>query len=368
MVGIGVIGTGFGRKVHIPGLLEVRNARVIGVASRRHERARQVAAEFSLPRHFRSWRELIECPEIGAVTIATPPSCQEEIALAALAAGKAVLCEKPLALNAAQAARMLDAARASGLPHMVDFEFREIPAWRYAKQLLDKGEIGSVRHANVSWVVHTWADPTRLWSWKVDRSQGGGVLAAFGVHVFDYIELLLGPIKSLSAQLSTTIARRPDKSGAWRSVEAEDCCDLLLELQDGTPVSVGISTVAPVGKGHWIECYGEDRVLILGSDNLSDYGKGFKLSERMPASPRDRELPVPPGYQFEREFSDGRIAPFTRLAQRFIDAIMERDLSVRPSFEEGLRAQVLIDAAVESHRTHRRVGVSSDRLEEGPRA
>ncbi|MGH7409799.1 MAG: Gfo/Idh/MocA family protein, partial [Candidatus Methylomirabilis sp.] len=90
MVGVGIIGTGFGRQVHIPGLMAVPNARVVGVASRQYERARQVAAEFSLPRHFASWRELIECPEIDAVTIAAPPACHEEMALAALAGGKAV--------------------------------------------------------------------------------------------------------------------------------------------------------------------------------------------------------------------------------------------------------------------------------------
>ena len=87
MVGIGVIGTGFGRLVHIPAFLAARNATVVGVASARQERARQVATEFSLPRCFFSWQEMIESPEIQAVSIATPPCSHEEIALAALAVG-----------------------------------------------------------------------------------------------------------------------------------------------------------------------------------------------------------------------------------------------------------------------------------------
>jgi len=251
---------------------------------------------------------------------------------------------------------------------MVDFEFREIPAWCYGKQILEKGEIGPLRHVNVTWILHTWADPSRPWSWKTDRAQGGGLLGAFGVHVFDYLEWFLGPIRSLAAQLNTRVASRPDESGAWRTVDAEDCCHLLLELQHGTPVSVTMSTVAPVGKGHWIEFYGEERALIIGSDNLTDYGKGFRLWDGSPGSKDIREIPIPAEYQLGREFADGRIAPFARLAQRFIDAVAEGEVDVRPSFEDGLRAQVLIDAAVESHRTHRWVDVSNDRLEEGPRA
>jgi predicted dehydrogenase len=368
MVGVGVIGTGFGRRVHIPGLLAVRNAQVIGVASHRPERAREVAVEFSLPRYFTSWRELIECPEIHAVTIATPPKYNEEISVAALAAEKAVVCEKPLALNATQAARMLGAARAAAVPHMVDFEFREIPAWRYAKLMLEKGELGSLRHANVTWMVDSWADPTRPWSWKVDRAEGGGVLASFGVHVFDYVEWLLGPVGSVSAQLSTRIDKRPDESGAWRKVVGEDCCNLLLELWNGTPVSIAISTVAPVGKGHWIEFCGQNRTLVLGSDNLSDYGKGFALWERRSGSPHLREIPVPPEWHFEREFSDGRIAPFVRLAQRFVDAVAGRNVEVRPSFQDGLRAQVLVDAAVESHATRRWMDVPLVQTEKGCQA
>jgi len=357
VVGVGVIGTGFGRMVHIPGLMAVPNARLVGVASRQYERARQVAEEFGLPRSFSSWRDLLECPEIQAVTIATPPQFSEQIALAAFNAGKAVLCEKPLALDVIQGARMLDAARRGGHAHMVDFEFREIPAWRYAKQILEKGEIGPLRHVNVTWILHTWADPSRPWSWKTDRAQGGGLLSAFGVHVFDYLEWFLGPVRSLAAQLNTRITSRPDESGTWKTVDGEDCCHLLLELQDGTPVSVTMSTVAPVGKGHWIEFYGEERALILGSDNLTDYGKGFRLWDGSPGSKDIREIPIPAEYQFGREFDDGRIAPFARLAQRFIDAVAEGKVDLRPSFEDGLRAQMLLDAAVEAHRESRWVEV-----------
>ncbi len=348
-VGVGVIGTGFGRTVHIPAFLATRGGTLLGVVSRNCDRAREVTAEFSLSRSFASWRDMLECPEIHAVSIATPPASHQEISVAACAAGKAVLCEKPMALDATQAATMLNAACAAGVVHFIGFEFREIPVLRFAKDLIQSGALGRLRHVNVSWVLHSWGDPRRHWSWRSDRAQGGGTLGALGVHIFDYLEWLLGSIKSLTAHLATRIAERPDSSGLMRPVTSEDCCDLLLELHDGTPITLTVSTVAPFGKGHWVELYGEEKSLTIGSANLSDYGKGFAVCEGKPGSAEARELRLPPEYQFECEFSDGRVAPFARLAQRFIDAITKKEVDARPSFDDGLRAQVLMDAAVEAH-------------------
>jgi predicted dehydrogenase len=349
MVGVGIIGTGFGRTVHVPGFLAVQNATVIGVASSRYEKARQVAEEFSLPRCFTTWRELIKCSEIEAVSIATPPSLHEEMVLAALEAGKAVLCEKPLALNSVQARKMLEAARKAGSVHTVNFEFREIPAWQFVKRMIEVGEPGALRHVNVNWIVQSWANPERLWTWRADRGQGGGTLGALGVHAFDYIEWLLGPIRSLTAQLGVRVSQRPDESGMARSVDAEDCCHLLFELEDGTPVNLAISAVALFGKGHWVEIYGEDKVLILGSDHLSDYGKGFAVWEGIRGSTKLQERVLPEELQFEGEFRDGRIAPFVKLAQRFIDAVKENRTDIHPSFEDGFRAQMLMDLARQAY-------------------
>jgi predicted dehydrogenase len=357
MVGVGVIGTGFGRTVHIPGFLEVRDATVIGVASSRYERARQVAEEFSLPRCFTTWRELIECSDIAVVSIATPPFLHEEMVLAALGAGKAVLCEKPLALNAAQAGKMLEAARRAGCVHMINFEFREIPAWQLVKRMMEAGELGTLRHVNVNWIVQGWADPERPWTWRADRGQGGGTLGALGVHAFDYIEWLLGSIRSLTAQLRIRVSHRLDKSGMRRPVSAEDCCDLLLELENGAPVNLTISAVALFGKGHWVELYGEDKVLILGSDHLSDYGKGFAVWEGIRGSAKLQKRVIPEEIQSEGEFTDGRIAPFVKLAQRFIDAVRENRTDVHPSFEDGFRAQKLMDLARQAHEGRKWVDV-----------
>jgi len=345
MVGVGVIGLGFGRMVHVPGFLAVQNASVIGIASRNSEQAREVATKFSLPQFFSSWKELIECPDIEAVSVATPPSHHEEIVLAALAAGKAVLCEKPLALNSSQAKRMFEAARMAGLVHMMDFEFREIPAWQLAKRIIESGELGPIRHVSVRWIVNSWANQSRPWSWRADRSQGGGALGGWVVHSFDYLEWLLKPIRTLTAHLTTQVLQRPDLSGLSRSVSSEDVCHVLLELEGGVPVSIVVSPVATLGQGHWVECFGERKVLKIGSSNLQDYGKDFQVLIGEPGDEQLRQIPLPSELSLRNQFADGRIALFLRLAERFIAAVVRNDTTVRPSFEDGYRAQVLIDLA-----------------------
>lgn len=347
-VGVGVIGTGFGRLAHIPAFQNVKSAKVIGVASRSYARAQEVAKEFHLPKCFSDWKALIDSPKVDAVSIATPPGTHEEITLRALAAGKAVLCEKPLALNGLQAKTMLETAQRAGQIHMVNFEFREIPAWRFLKRQVESEKLGKIHHINIDWILQSWSDPMRPWSWRSDETQGYGILSEFGAHVFDYIEWLFGPVRSLTAQLSTRIPSRPDNSGRWRSVSSPDCCHLLMELESGTPLNLTLSIVAPLGKGHWIEIYGEHKVLILGSRNLDDYGKGFTFWEAARGSHKLRRRVLPKEFRLTKEFSDGRIAPFLRLAQRFVDAVKDHKMGIRPSFQDGLRAQVLMDSALEA--------------------
>ena len=198
---------------------------------------------------------------------------------------------------------------------------------------------------NIHWTVHSWANPERPWTWTADREQGGGILSAFGVHTFDYIQRMLGSIAAVCAHLSTRIPFRPDSHGLSRQVTAADCCNLLLELGDGTPVNVSLSSVAPRGKGHWIEVAGEKRVMVLGSRNLTDYGKGFGvwIGDRL-HSHFKRVFAAPATTEPE----DGRIAPFTQIAERFVNAVAQRTRDVSPSFHDGWRAQLVVDAAIQS--------------------
>ena len=341
--GIGVIGTGFGRLVHMPGFKAVKGATLVGVASKNAERAQQVAEQFGLPMRFPTWEALVACPEIQAISVTTPPDQHEPIVLAIVAAGKAVLCEKPLTMNSAQAKRVLDAARDAHIVHMVDFEFREIPAWRLAKQLLSSGRLGRLRHVTVNWVVQSWADPRRAWSWRADSKQGGGLLGSHVVHVFDYLEWLVAPIRSVAAHLRTCVNARPSPDGRLLPVDVEDYCQLLLELIDGTPVSATVSNVAPFATGHRLEFQGETGTLLLASQETADYVKGFEVL--LESGGELVRQPIPEELHLGGQFTDGRIGAFFGVAQRFVDAVAKSDLDVRPSFADGFRAQCLMEAA-----------------------
>jgi len=173
-VRIGIVGLGFGRSVLIPAFRAVPNAEVVAVASRHDDRARSIAHECGIPRHFSSWQEMVSCPEVDAVCIATPPALHSDIAIASIGARKAVFCEKPLAVDSKDAGSMWAEARDSGLVHAVDFEFRHVPAWRFLKSLLQNGEAGALRSISINWTVSSWADPNRPWSWRSENSAGRG--------------------------------------------------------------------------------------------------------------------------------------------------------------------------------------------------
>jgi predicted dehydrogenase len=350
MVGIGIIGTGFGARVHLPGFLKVRGAEVVGVASRRVDRARECTGKFGI-RCFERWEELVASPDVQAVSIATPPASHAEMVLAVVEAKKAVLCEKPLAVSLEQARHMCARAREAGVVRMVDFEFRELPAFQEARRILQARELGKIRQVHWKLIVGSWADPRREWWWQSDHSQGGGVVASHAVHLFDAIEWLFGKVVKLVALLATAIPERLDARGTLRPVTAEDSATLLLVLEDGTPVTVTLSLCAPRGTGHWIEVQGERRTLLVGTDEVADYGKGFRIFLGELGAREFREIPLT--VLEGQEGEDGRIPLFTQLAQRFIDAVQEGRTDVQPSFAEGLRAQELIEAAYRSHAERR---------------
>lgn len=309
-LGVGIIGQGFGAKVQLPGFSGIDDVHVVGIAGRD------------------GWQALVENPDVHLISISSPPFTHEEIVSAAIAAGKHVLCEKPFTLNTASAKRLLDQAEQAGVAHGVDFEFRELPALQLLKQRLMSGELGAVEHATFNWIIGTWADPTLPWRWQCDASQGGGIVGALGVHLFDAVEWLIGPVASVAAACGTTVKHRPDKlTGDMKPVTAEDHATIDLSLASGIPVTVCLSNVDAQGKGLTIDLTCEHRVLHLESAS-QDYAKGLRVIENDKLLLDDAAIPG----------IDGRIAPFQKIATRLITAIRENDRTFNPSFREGIRS------------------------------
>src|SRR4030095_11960811 len=146
IIGIGIIGAGFAKTTQIPGFKNCEGARMVAIASARREHAAEVAREFDIPNVESDWRSLVSRDDIDLVSIVTPVITHCEMTLAALDAGKSVLCEKPMAMNADEARRMTERARSAGVLALIDHELRFLPGRVQLRELLHRGDIGKVWH------------------------------------------------------------------------------------------------------------------------------------------------------------------------------------------------------------------------------
>lgn len=345
MIRLGIIGTNYGRTVLAPAL-RAAGGDVIALAGRDEAKTRALAAEAGIGKGYGDWRALIADSQVDAVAIATMPALQPEIACAALAAGKPVFAEKPMASTLAAARTMLEAAQKSGRATMVDFNFHQVMSWQRAKAMLDDGAIGTLRHVAVSWHVENYSIQKRMRNWKTLADDGGGVLGNFISHCFHYLEWFCGPVARLTARLS----------GLPGDDELQTTVAMALEFAGGPLGSLSMSCASYLGSGHRIEFYGEDGTLML-TNTGTDYMRGFELWHgKRPATALAR---VPATDPADAQFPDGRIAPVSRLAKQFLAAI-EQGRSARPSFADGYRVQQLIGAAQRSHREGKVIAVAGN--------
>jgi predicted dehydrogenase len=338
VIRIGIVGCNYGRLVHLPAFRLDPRCEVIALAGTDSARTAKLAQAANVPLSFGNWTDLVEHPDVDAVTIATPPALQQAIALRALELGKPVFAEKPMAADLDGAAAMLQAAKDSGRATMIDFNFSAIPAWRKSKMLLEQGAIGRLRHVAVNWNVESHSTRMRIDDWKVHGEDGGGALGNFVSHSFHYLEWLCGPISGLSARLS----------GLPDAPAMETNAGVNIAFCSGASGSLAMSSASYLGSGHRLEFYGEDGSLTL-VNATSDYMRGFEL--RLAQRPATAFAPVGIDDPVDRAFpGDGRIAPVSRLAADFLDAISQGGTGW-PGFAEGYRVQTLLDTARRAHKS-----------------
>jgi predicted dehydrogenase len=331
VIRLGIVGSNYGRIVQLPAFHTDPRCQVVALAGRDAARTAELAHDAGIARGYGGWRALVEDPDVQAVAIATLPSLQAPIAIRALELGKPVFAEKPMASDSAAARAMLRQAVLSGRPAMIDFNFHQIMSWQRAKTMLDDGAVGALRHVTVHWHVENRSIHTRVRNWKTTSDDGGGVLGNFISHCFHYLEWFCGPIGGLSAR----IGGLPSES------DLETTVAMALQFTSGPLVSLSMSCASYLGAGHRIEFFGEDGALVLHNPG-ADYMRGFELFHaKRPAAPLERIAVTDPD---DAQYPDGRIAPVSRLAKKFFDAI-ESGGTPAPGFAEGYRVQRLMDAA-----------------------
>ena len=341
---IGIIGAGFARTTQIPGFKNCEDARIVAIASGHREHAEEVAREFDIPNVESDWRALVARDDIDLISVATPVVTHCAITLAALDHGKAVLCEKPMAMNADEARRMTDLARDAGVLALIDHELRFLPGRIKMRELLHSDGIGKVRHAKLTFRSDSRANVDRPWNWWSDKKQGGGALGAIGSHVVDGFRWVLGAeVSEVCCNLATHIREREDESGTPREVTTDDEANLLLrfadsELTEGATGNASMSLVEPGKPEHHLEIFGSRGALMIEESGELWQSKVGDGEWKRVGSDR--------GELAKGMRDSGWARGFTAFSKRIVEALREGRATVEgaATFEDGYRTQAVLDA------------------------
>ncbi|MCZ6674094.1 MAG: Gfo/Idh/MocA family oxidoreductase [Verrucomicrobia bacterium] len=257
---IGVIGCGFMGRTHsnayrqAPKFFDTTYQPILkAVCARNEERVKAFADNWGYESYETDWRKLIERDDIDAIDIVAPNHVHKEMAIAAAEAGKMVLCEKPLGLNPAESQEMVDAVEKAGVPNMVWYNYRFVPAIALAKNLVDSGKLGRIFHYRVNFLQDWTIDPNVPQGgeglWRLDvNSAGSGVTGDLLAHSIDTAMWINGPIESITAMTETFIKERlHQETGKVEKVGIDDACAFLARFKNG---SMAVFESTRYARGH----------------------------------------------------------------------------------------------------------------------
>ena len=344
---VAVAGTSFAATVQLPVFQSHPNTQVVALSSAREDRAAAVAAEHGVPTSYTDFEQMLDREKPDMVSIVTPPAFHCSMALAAIRRDIHVLCEKPFAMNVAEARTMRDAARDAGVVAMVDYEFRHLPARAYMGELLRQNYVGQIRM--VEFQLHFgWRSREQDvgWNWWSDQSQGGGALGALGSHAVDWVCLSLGSRpRRVLCNLKTFV---PEREG--QTVTSDDSFGLLMEFPSGAQASLQLTAAAGV-ESNRIGIYGSEGQLVVPDfrgESLIGGKRGSRTTQNLEI-PERYKLPPEPGHVLR--------PPFRALVTSMVTAIDQQTHAPHPDFDDGLMSQEILDAARLSSAEERWVNV-----------
>jgi predicted dehydrogenase len=329
--------------VQIPALRLVPGATVTAIASGGGlERARAVAAEFGISHAFGSGEALAGAAEVDLVIVSSTPDAHARHSIAALQAGKHVLCEKPMALTAREAERMLEVAEQSRRLARIDHELRYEPNRRKVRTLIAAGAIGRVMHIEFALKPYLRGDgrPQAFdapWTWWYDAARGGGILGAVGSHLIDLWRFWTGQeVEEVSGRVATFIPERYDEHRVPRPVSADDFAGFVMQLAGGAVATVTLSTVAAHGSGHFAQVTGTEGTLLVTGETTLQIGRPGGALEDI-SVPDDLWEQMSPNNMWARSF--------VRLMRDVVAVLDGRPAAGEPAtFRDGLAVQHVMDA------------------------
>lgn len=370
-VGVALIGTAFMGRAHSNAWRQVAafcspplTPRLRVICGRDRARTEAAAGAFGWDAFTTDWREAVRRPDVDIVDISTPNDSHAEMAIAAARAGKAVICEKPLANSVRDAERMLAAAERAGVAHMVCHNFRRIPAICLAERIIREGRIGTIRHFRGAFLEDWLNDPAVPMMWRLDRRLAGtGSLGDIGSHVIDLARMLVGEIADVSGAMETFVHARPLPSNPSRKgrVTVDDGVVAAVRFANGAIGSIEASRFAP-GRKSWcaFEINGSGGSIRFGLERLNELDVCFESDPEHLRGYRtvlvtERTHPYlapwwPPGHIIGWEHS------FTHMAHALLEA-MASGTAPSPSFHDGVMNQRVLEAIERSSQTRRWVRV-----------
>jgi predicted dehydrogenase len=259
-VRVGVIGTsGFADFMHLTNLRSHPRARLSAICGRNRERAAELAARHDIPLVFTDHREMIAKGALDAVVVAVPDDLHFSMVMEALYARLHVLCEKPLASDAAQARAMYEKAEAAGVRHMVYFTWPWLPHYQQMHGLIAQGYVGRPRHCSVSYLSDygIGREGQYQYSWRWDGRRSNGVLGDLGSHAIHFARLYVGEITRVCARLDSFITRRDADGHAAQP--ANDAAVLAVEFANGAHGTIQLSAIT-----HLADHFMEQRITLGG--------------------------------------------------------------------------------------------------------
>ncbi len=279
VIKIGLIGAGWMGRAHAAAFenatrifgTDPATIEIVAVADVSEAAAKDFAARFGVPRWTTDWQSIIDDPSVQVVDITTPNDVHPAIALAALAAGKHVYCEKPMANTAAEAKAMSEAATKAGVVTLVGFNYLCSPIQAYAKQLIDSGVLGDIFHFRGTFDNDYMVDPAFPFTWRTDAKAAGraGALGDMASHVLSLAHYLVDEVVEVSGARQTLHARRKDARGVERAVQNDDLAHFICRFRNGAS---GYIEASRIGTG---------RKLYLSYEIQGTKGALFFDQERM---------------------------------------------------------------------------------------
>lgn len=347
---------------HVPGIDIDPRAEVVAICDPNEELLAKRRSEWGIRNGTTRHEEVAANPDVDAVIIATPNFTHKPIALDCIAAGKHVMCEKPLGLNYAEAAEMYRAARDRGVKHMTAFTYRFAPSMRYLRHLLKSGDLGEPRHFRSQRFLD-W--PETSWGWRqYQHLAGAGDLYDMTIHRLDFAMDLLGPVKSVCGAVARFCDRDTTADGQKCDPSNVDDWSALIGVFESGAVGVWEGTT--LAKGHYNDGFGWEWAEVNGSEGSAVYrltepntillGRHGQSLETVPVpeeflvidgSPRPPQEGVPSTvFRYD-------------LVYELTSAIVE-DRPALPGFDHGAAAQAVADAVLESNRERKWVAVESE--------